>query len=203
MLLEVEEMEELFNSLEPFSIYLTASVTNAGEEKLSKQAFLKNYADYLSLIKQGKPLNDPDLRCALSSSFTIEETSVFTQALEENRQLVRVKSPVIQLQLHQMNYSDGKFRSMVLGNDCIAWGLQFSFPGLYEDPETKEALPTTGLANSSLFRKLQKWARGNTLPTPFLVEGKKINVPVRLGKKCTSWINTHPDLQRKNIKVAP
>jgi hypothetical protein len=53
-----------------------------------------------------------------------------------------------------------------------------------------------------LFKKLQKWVRTETTATSFDVQGKKINVPIRLGKKCRSWANSIPQLVETGLKVA-
>jgi len=58
-------------------------------------------------------------------------------------------------------------------------------------PETMELIE---LKFSPLFQKIKVWIRDNTRATPFLVDGERKNVPMRLGKKCFSWINTHPGL---------
>jgi hypothetical protein len=48
---------------------------------------------------------------------------------------------------------------------------------------------------------MQQWVRSHTIATPFEVEGKKVNVPIRLGKECLSRINSHPQLQAKGLRV--
>jgi hypothetical protein len=53
----------------------------------------------------------------------------------------------------------------------------------------------------ALFRKIQLWSREATRATPFVLEGKRINVPIRIGKNCLSWIGNHPQLQSQNIGV--
>jgi len=55
--------------------------------------------------------------------------------------------------------------------------------------------------NTALYRSVQRWMRAHTIPTPFHVNGKKINVPMRLGKKCLPWISEHCQLKEKGIKV--
>jgi hypothetical protein len=60
---------------------------------------------------------------------------------------------------------------------------------------------TPSFPNTVLFHQIQRWMRGATIPTPFLVDGKGVNVPLRLGKRCLSWINTHAQLKAKGIRV--
>jgi hypothetical protein len=94
---------------------------------------------------------------------------------------------------------DHEFRPMILSQNSIFWGLQFSFPQVYQDPKTgalKEA------EVSPLFQAIRKWIRNTTVPTPMMVEGKRVNIPIRLGKRCFSWINRHPQLKCKVMEIA-
>ena len=49
--------------------------------------------------------------------------------------------------------------------------------------------------NTELFFQLQRWVRKHTKVTTFLVGGRELRVPVRLGSACVSWINEHPDFR--------
>jgi hypothetical protein len=60
---------------------------------------------------------------------------------------------------------------------------------------------TPQFPNTTLFKRLQQWVRSHTIATPFEVEGKKINVPIRIGKRCLNWIHVHPQLRAKGIRV--
>jgi hypothetical protein len=99
-----------------------------------------------------------------------------------------------------MGYSplDGVFRPMVLSSSSIFWGLQFSFPQVYQHPKTGEFFE---VEEFGLFELVRKWSREFTVATPMIVEGKRTNIPIRLGKRCFSWINTHPQLQMKGLSI--
>jgi hypothetical protein len=100
---------------------------------------------------------------------------------------------------------DGKFHSIAQGKETITWGLQFSYPQVFQDPKSKSFSKVTNtleFPNTALFLAQQKWMRQNTLPTPLIVQGKKINLPVRLGKRCFSWIEKHPHLIEKGFQIA-
>jgi hypothetical protein len=58
---------------------------------------------------------------------------------------------------------------------------------------------TPEFPNTSLFLALSRWVRQNTLPTPIFDGAKRINLPVRLGKRCFSWIGNHPRLIEKGL----
>lgn len=198
LLVDVEEMRDLFCSLNPFSLYQVQRVTPKGEGIIPLEAFLDEYAAYIETLKKGeipRPLSSPVLSTA--------PEAMFPMPVDEERQLYKPRLPVVQMQAHAIRYSevDQSFRSQLFGSDAISWGIQLGYPQIFEDPATYEIKPTRDLPNGSLFRAIQKWSRRQTRPTPFVVAGQKQNVPIRLGKACFSWINSHPQLKARGIEI--
>lgn len=200
-------MQSLLNGMGDISIYQVGKVTPSGDEIFSKDFFLEKYQEYIQALKSKK---EPDFlatfREFFSTAFTKFPESVFSIPAGVGRQITRASKPIVQLQLHMMGYSEmeKKFRPMVLGKGSIHWGIQFSYPQLYQNPESKnieKVFSDNTHPNTTLFRFIQKWMREHTVPTPFIVEGQIIRVPMRLGKQCFSWINEHPQLQALGISV--
>lgn len=206
-LLDVNEMRDLFSFLGQFWIVRISGLIPIGEEIISQEEFLDAYANYISSIKNAGVSTDSRLRSYFSAILTTFPDALYSVKINEEKQLIKVLQPVVQLQAHYCNYSqaDSTFRSMVIGSvGCISWGLQFSYPHLYQD-EYHQAITVREVPqfpNTALFKRLQQWIRHQTIAAPFIVEGKKVIVPIRLGKECLSWINSHPHLQLKNIQVA-
>jgi len=205
LLVDDKEMERLFEAFGDFQIYKAGVLCDAGEGLISKPDFLKLYSSYVEALKHGRLPDEALYRQYFSSVFTTDPHNLFQIEVAGNRRIIRVARPVLQLQMHKMSYSsvDGKFRAMVLGKDCILWGLQFSYPQLYQDAnkEVHKALEEEQFPDSRLYRALQKWVRQESIPTPFEVGDQKINVPIRIGKNCLEWINRHPQLVSQNIRV--
>lgn len=206
-LLDTEEMRSLLEYLGEFHIVMTSAICEVGDEEISKSNFLTCYGNYVDALKKGQWPDEKEYRSYFSSVFTRSLEPLYSVPVGENKQIVRVARPVIQLQIHKLGYSmaDGKFHSMSFGSDSILWGVQFSYPQLYQDPVTHEIssiFTSPGFPNTQLFQAVQKWMRENTIPTPIMVEGKRTNLPVRLGKLCLGWINQHPQLFEKNISIA-
>lgn len=209
VLLDSHEMELFLNHLEeqrPLYIFLTGCLIKPGEGLISKPQFLETYAAYINDLKEGSLPNSEAYRQLFSAIFTHSLEALYEVALSKEKHLIRTSKPVVQLQAHSFDYSefDGKFRPMVLGSESVLWGLQFSYPQIFQNSRTKEVEQigdTDSFPNTKLFRTIQKWLRQNTLPTPFLVEDRLTNVPMRIGKECLNWINKHPQLLKKNIKV--
>ena len=205
LLLEVSEMRELLTILGNFWIVQISGLISIGEEIVSRDAFLEVYSQYIAALKQGESSHDVRLRPYFSSVLTTVLDSLYGVRINEKQCLVKIQQPVVQLQAHRFDYSfaDGKFRSMVFGYDSIEWGVQFTYPHLYQDAnlEVFTVREGTQFPNTALFKRLQQWVRTQTIATPFEVLGKRINVPIRLGKQCLSWINSHPQLQAKGLRV--
>lgn len=206
VLIDADEMQELFNALNPFYIYLTSQITKKDGGRVSQAEFLDCYRTYIADLQHGKLPDEALFRHLFSSAFTVAPDALCVVLIGDDQQMIRNVQPVVQLQSHRMDYSsaDGKFRSMTFGTDSIMWGIQFSYPQLFRNPATKqveEVDDTESFPNTRLFRTLQRWVRHNTTPTPFLVEGQRINVPMRLGKQCYKWINNHPQLLRKGLRI--
>lgn len=206
-LLGEEEMEALFQELGNVRIFLAGQLVQSDLGEITTQEFLSAYSDYIGHLKNGE-VPDPSLyRPYFSSVLALSQDDLFAIPAGDGKRILRPEKPIVQLQLHTLGYSslEEKFRPMIMGKESIHWGIQFSYPQLTMDPETKEvekAMDPVRFPNTEIFRKLQKWIRGNTVPTPFQVGERTIRVPMRLGKHCFAWINQHPQLKALGIKVA-
>jgi hypothetical protein len=208
VLADPQEMRSLFRSLGHFEIYLTSGLTKKGHGLIAQEDFLLCYEDYANALKAGKIPDESRYRPYFSSVFVTSTDSLYALPMDETRQLIRASRPVVQLQPHSMDYSplDGKFRPMIFGSDSILWGIQFSYPQLYMNPESHQVMQVIDneyFTSTSLFKKIQRWLRQETIPTPFWVGDTKVNVPMRLGKLCLEWINVHPQLAKKNLRISP
>lgn len=206
VLMDDEEMQALFNALPNFEIYLTSCVTKRDQGLISHQEFINIYGQYIAALKHGQMPDDAQFRYLFSSVFTVTSDALYSVLVDSDQHLIRVSQPTVQLQPHKMGYSkaDGKFRSKTFGSDSITWGIQFSYPQLYKDHITQEIMEVgidPNFPNTQLFRDIQRWVRYNTIPTPILVDDKRTNIPMRLGKNCLSWINRHPQLIQQGMKV--
>jgi hypothetical protein len=93
---------------------------------------------------------------------------------------------------------------MTLGQGSVTWGIQFSYPQIFQHPQS-HAFAKVGdgeeFPNTSLFSKLAKWLRNFSMPTTFIYEGKSTSVPIRTGKEVFSWIHNHPQLKLQGLSV--
>lgn len=178
LLLSVNEMEEVL-SLLPEWIVPLSGVIKKGEEITSKSQFLKYYQDYLEQIEKGvkRPIIDKRLTAAITS-----DLANLREAEVSNGVIIRVIKPVIQVQPYFLNYSETAdcFLDTTFSQDSFAFGLAFSIPQLFQNPETLEIEKVKDIE----FKALQTWSRGHTMPTPFQIsENKIINFPARISRE--------------------
>jgi hypothetical protein len=205
VLLDRQEMNDLFAELDQFWIFQVSGLLKMTEGEILREEFLKGYEQYVHALKNGFYPDDQLVKRLFSTIFTSSFDALYEVHLANSQKLIRVDKPVIQLQSHRFDYSssDKKFRSRVLGSSSIYWGIQFSYPQLFQDRnfQVKNIREGEEFPNTSLFKKLQRWVRHYTIPTTFMVENQKVNVPIRLGKQCLKWINNHPQLPEKGLVV--
>jgi len=196
-LVEPEELAVLFE--ENFSIFPLSGAFGLDDFPMKKETFLRAYRSWIEELKEGKVPNET-LRGFSASAWVLDSSSVWLHQIPNGKYLARVNAPFLQCQIHQMGYStvDGEFRSMILSQESIFWGLQFSFPQVYQHPKTGELFE---VEDSSFFKRVRTWAKEHSVPTPMVVDGKRVNIPIRLGKRCFPWINRHPQLRAKNLSV--
>jgi hypothetical protein len=208
VLLEIEELRHLMDSLPPFAIYCTACLVSEAEP-IERQQFLESYEEYICVLKNSS-LEEIQIvlskyRFLFSSIWTVDSDLLFKMEVGDSRWLIRPRKPVVQLQSHHFQISslDGELRSMVLGKDSIPWGIQFSYPQIFQDPQTQEHLKTRGegFPNSMLFSEISAWIRHNSLPTPFSLGEKKWNATIRIGKKCLSWASSYLNRQNPSLSL--
>jgi hypothetical protein len=192
------ELESLFTLLGSFFIFPLTGIVDG--KAIPQDAFLHAYGLWIEGLKKGSLPTDAELRKFLACVFTDDLQSLWLQEIPNKGYLVKISAPVVQVQTHYFTYSseDEVFRPMSMGLDAIFWGLQFSYPQIYQDPQTLELKKTP---KNKLFETLRLWVRDATRPTPFIVNGKQVNSPIRIGKNCMEWISQHPQLMTRGIRI--
>jgi hypothetical protein len=203
VLLDQEEMQELLATLGEMAFVCVSDPVVAEEAIVSAQDFEAKYAEYVQMLKQGVVPSTSAFRRYFSSAMSSDLNSFYAMAISQDKYLIKPIKPVIQLQAHQFFYSeqDKKFHPMVLSEESISWGLQFSYPQVFQDVHTRTVGKTSEFSDHALFTKLLKWMRSNTRPTPFVVGGALTNSPIRIGRKSLAWIEKHPQLKLKGIVI--
>lgn len=204
LLLSEDEMEALLSAIPPHAFYNVSEVVSADEGVITDATFLEQYGRYVAAIKRGEVPDEREFRRYFSSVVSVTPDVLYAMEVKTGAYLIKPIRPVVQLQLHRFLPSeiDGKYYPMVLGNDSVTWGLQFSYPQIFQHPQTGVfAKVDAECSNTVLFTQMTKWFRNHTVPTTFIWKEKTTSVPIRIGKKALTWIHLHPQLQSKGISV--
>jgi hypothetical protein len=198
VLCERKELEKLFELLRPFFIFPLTGIVDG--HPLSEERFLSEIDSWIVNLREGRVPEDAGLKKILAAAFTDDLDSLWLQEVPGKGYLMKMSKPVLLAQAHSFSYSeiDGVFRPMSMGPQSIFWGIQFSFPSIYQDAKTMELRE---VERGKLFDAVRLWVREETRATPFIVKEKRINSPIRLGKGCFSWIGSHPQLGKQGISI--
>ncbi len=197
VLLSEEEMREILSF--SFSIHIVSDIVQ--EDELSKEDFLADYAAYIQGLKEGEVKS---FRRTFSSVFTTSKDLLEKKEVKKDHFLIKPIKPVVQLQFHQFlaSAADGKFYPMVASQESISWGIQFSYPQLFQDPETQKIMKVDdSFPNTSLFQQIVRQIKKLSVPATFVWKGEKTSTPIRIGKQCFEWIGRHPQLLSKGVAV--
>lgn len=201
LFLNVHELSDLLHSLGNVHLVPLSGVFKKGLETLSYEEFASLYSAYLQSLIKGE-IPNPDRRIVTGWTYDLKEIE---ERKVETGSLVRPYRPVVQVQPYWLNYSetDGKFHEMALSQESLAWGLLFSFPQLFQDPETMEIVKVQGtnFPNCEMYKKLQAFSRARTLPTPFVTPAGLFNHPARIGKEWLDEAKKMPQLAKRNLKL--
>jgi len=198
VLADPDELALLFSRLRPFSIYPLTGIVDG--HSIAPESFLAEYRSWIEDLKAGKIPDDRSLRKILAAAFIDDPEALWLQEIPGKGYLAKIGKPVLQVQAHWFSYSeeDRVFRPMSMGLKSVFWGLQFSYPGIYQDAKTMDLKE---VQDERLFETMRLWVRESTRATPFVVAGQRTNSPIRLGKAAFSWIGKHPQLASQGIFI--
>ncbi|NDD58121.1 MAG: hypothetical protein EBZ47_02555 [Chlamydiae bacterium] len=206
-LISEKQMEDLLKILEGCLICHSGSAVPKDQIWITQQQVRDDYVRYIATIQEQEDTDMAQFRKAFCNYITADPNALYGMNLSAGRVLVKVARPVIQMQLHHFFVSklDGKFHSMVMSKDSIHFGIQLSYPQIFEHPFTHEFFKVTEseeFPNTKYFKGVLRWLRQNTLPTPLIFQGKKTWAPFRTGKGCFQWAQRHPLLKQFNLEIA-
>jgi hypothetical protein len=206
MLVSVCEFQALLERLGACYFVNVAKVCKVEESFVTKEKLLELYEQYLKALKEEKAFEDHSYKQQFSLALSSDLTPFYLMQVREEEVLVKLKTPAIRMQLFNFHYieEENKFVFTQYRQESIPWGLEFSFPQFYQDPDTcqpVEILKDKQHPNTQLFKLIQQWMRDFTSPTAFMIHQNKQVAPFRLGKKCLMWINEYPSLRKQGLQV--
>ncbi|GAB4226852.1 MAG: hypothetical protein Tsb0021_03180 [Chlamydiales bacterium] len=205
VLLETAELASLLKELSPCFFYPLGKPVSCEKVQQTVEEILSTYESYILGLKNGSP-ELTNIAQQLIFVITRSTSCVYQIELPNHKTMIKVFQPVIQVLPHSIGYShsEQKIRPDIKGKDAIQWGLHFTYPQLFKNPNKQqpENTLTNNYENTQLYKSLQKWLRRYTIPTPFQLGDQSVKLPIRLGKLCLPWIHQHPQIVEKQLKIS-
>jgi hypothetical protein len=202
VLLGLDEMASLLSAIEPFFLIPATGILSEDSWQVSREEFLRQYELYLKWMASEPTLPPPALRRFFPLMLSASLDVFYAVPVSPGKNVIKASLPVIQIQMFHCFFSsfDQKLRSMVVSPESFGWGIQISYPQVYEDPHThqfsKVLLEEDKFPNSKPFKAIVSWLRKNTQPVPLQEEGGLAYAPFRIGKHSLEKRQTHVGLQK-------
>lgn len=198
VLLDPIEMENLLEHLLPLAILNNSEVVPWGKIFLQIDAFMNTYQKYIDILQGKIPKQKIGLSYALSEQ--IDNFRAVTVA--PDKYICRAVQPDVHMQAHEFLLdSGGQILPQVFSNEAISWGVQFSYPAIFQDSYTMEVFQTTRKPFSGwqLFSSIRGWIRNHSVPLPINFQGKIIHTPIRIGREAATWIANYIDREKLDV----
>jgi hypothetical protein len=201
VLLEKSEMQSLLDAMGSFFLVPATGLVSVDSFLVEKGTFLSRYESYLQQIVESPEFPSSSVRNAFTLMLSSSLDSFYALEVPSNKFIIRARLPVIQLQMYHCFFSklDQKIHSMAMNKESFSWGLQISYPQIYEDPNTHEfinVLKSQDLQDTKLYKEIVQWIRNHTKPVCLSFHGHTIWAPFRMGKGARDWTFAHKGLSK-------
>lgn len=199
-LLSQDELEDFFSMINPSFLLSSSALTTLSNWQVSFSELQDKYQELLGWMQQHPTLPPPPLRRFFSLMLSTSLDTFYAVNLGD-KAAIKPSLPVIQIQMYHCFFSsmDRQLRPMVVSPESFAWGLQISYPQIYEDPRTHQyskVLLDPKFPNSEPFKEMVSWLRKHTRLAPLQEKEVKVYAPFRIGKKSLSMKESHVGLQK-------
>lgn len=200
-LLSTKEMEDFLSSLGSFFLIPAAGLVSLENWQITKEDFFLQYQSYVEWLTLHSELPSPASRKFFTLMHSSSLDDFYAVPTSSERFVIKARRPVIQIQLYHCFISrfDGQIHPMALSQESFSWGIQISYPQIYEDPVTHQfskVMLAKDFNNTEVFKEMVQWFRKNTKPVSLEIKEQKIYAPFRIGKESENLVSSHLGLQK-------
>ncbi len=200
-LLESSALRDLLAEMGPLFFLPASGIVLEDSWRTSQDDFLARYDSYIESLLVTKAFPSAETRRFFSLMLSPSLDDFYAIKTGEGRFALKACKPVIQVQLYHAFISsfDHQIHSMALSPGSFAFGLQISYPQIYEDPKTHQfskVLTSEEFASSLPFKKMVQWFRKNTKPAVLFIDQQRVCAPFRVGKEGRDFVGLHVELQK-------
>ncbi len=210
-LIDGEEMASFLSFCAPLRLFANMGPGPKNQSERYSEEIVAACGRYCAALADRALPEERHWRAASTLLLTRDDESVafvdvFPDSAGNERELVQPLLPSVQMQPHSFTIShDDKILPLVFGPAAVSWGVQLSYPQIFQDPSTRathNGLDPKQFVNASLFSAMRNWMREHTVPVVFLKGEKRITSTIRLGKRSLSWAHNHPTLSHFGLQIA-
>jgi hypothetical protein len=161
VLLDAEEMRDLFAALAPFEIFVVSEPVTEQTMMVEKEDFLRAYEGYAETLKAENSPDESGLRRYFSSIF-LSPVKLYAMEAGKERLLVKTLARASTAAPPLFRFGNRwEVSSHGPGKDSITWGVQFSYPQLLSIRSHRSLQRWSTLPNfpTALYQRLAKWLR--------------------------------------------
>ncbi len=200
VLFTLEEWEDFITAIGN-PMFVVAAVVDRSSWKVSPTEFKDKYLLYLEHVRKETTLPSPAMRRFFNLMISPSVDDFYAVGVGADRFIIKPKLPIIQMQMYHAFISDldRQIHPMVLHPKSFSFGMQFSYPQIYEDPVShtfSKVLLDSQFPSSDVFKKMVQWFRTNTKPVSILLDGKTLHAPFRQGKSSNELVAGNLGLQK-------
>lgn len=200
VLFSESELEDFLSCLGPCFFLPLAEPVSQGSWCVRKEVVIDRYREYLEMVRNQSDLPSSTVRRFFSLGLTSSLEDVYALPLSGDRIFIKPCRPIVQVQLYRCYFSaEKKFHPMILHPNSFSFGLQFSYPQIYEDPHTHQfskVLQDVTFSNTKVYKNIVSWIRSHTKPFTVVADGIVIPAPFRVGKGGEDPLSYHLGLKR-------
>lgn len=199
-LLNMDEMVALFEEIGCCFLVPASGLVSEENWNISVSNFLAQYRLYKEWMESNPTLPPIEMRRFFSLMLSSSLDSFYAVPTGAQKWSIKSLLPAIQIQMYHCFFSsfDHQIRSMVTHPDSFAWGIQMSYPQIYEDPKTHQfskVFLEERFPNSPVFKKIISWLRAYTQPVPLKEGTERAYAPFRIGKQSLNSKDLHKGFQ--------
>ena len=201
LLLTKEEMESLYAIWVSHPLISPVHKATREDWRIGKEDFFRRYIEYLEHVQTKDEIPPPEMRKQLTLLLAGAVEDLYAIAMPKEQFFIKARRPVIQLQMYHAFFSaeDQQIHPMAMHERSFSFGLQISYPQIYEDPITQEfikVLQAENFPSTLLYQETLQWIRRNTRPFCYTQNGEEKVAPFRVGKQRVDWRGFHKQFYR-------
>ena len=203
VLADEKEFGELFRRLAPCDLVPLTGVVEPDRLLMPSDCFLAEAKRWIERLQQHQAPTMEDLRTVLACALTNDRDAIWLHEVKPERYLVKSKNRSCRSKpiFFPIRSKTKPFIRWCSAKRVSSGASSFPIPKFFSIP-IGNTEKSTRRFRTQFFSEIRQWTRDVTRPASFLVDGKKVNVPMRIGKNCLSWIASHPQLKQHNLVYA-